>query len=95
MENPVLDIADEGGRNRVVVHVAGRDFGHIKEVGIRTKSTLSRPDLWVVSDELRTARDIEKRNLINAKIKAIIGTAVMAAAFAITLGALIAVLSKK
>jgi hypothetical protein len=63
-------------------------------VGVPSSSE-GRPLVWVVSDDYLKSMEAEKRNLIKAKVRAIIGTAVFGAAFALALGALIGVTGRR
>lgn len=87
----VLDVANQEGRNRLIVTATGDDFDHVKEMRIYTTSNNKgvNPDLWIMSDRRRQEIARTERNLIRAKVKAIVGCAVLGAAFAVTLGALI------
>lgn len=58
-------------------------------------STDSDPLAWVMSDEYYQAMQGEKRNLIKAKVRAIVGTAVFGAGLAIALGVIIGICHKK
>lgn len=53
------------------------------------------PAMWLMGDDYLTALDAEKRNLIKAKVRSIIGTAVFGAGLAIAVGALIGVIHKQ
>ena len=88
MSTTVLNVADKSSTNKVVINVDGIDFTFIKEIGIRV-SDKPESHMWLMSDKQRLSLELEKRNLIRAKVKAIVGTAVLGAAFAVVLGALI------
>lgn len=53
------------------------------------------PLLWLISDGQMSRMENEKRNLIKAKVRAIIGTAVFGAGLAISIGTIIGICSKK
>lgn len=53
------------------------------------------PVAWVVSADQLDKMEGEKRNLIKAKVRAIIGTAVFGAGLAIALGVIIGLTNKK
>lgn len=89
MARRVLNVND-GAKGRLSLYVAGdSDFNHIGEVGIKLKQAKPEPELWLLSDKKRKDLELEKRNLIRAKVKAIVGTAVMGAFLAVALGVLI------
>ena len=58
-------------------------------------SPSSEPLAWVMSDDYYQRMEGEKRNLIKAKVRAIIGTAVFGAGLAITIGVIIGICHKK
>lgn len=71
-------------------------FRSINEIGFSINGNGGGPtDLWIMSDRFRHDLYHEKNKLIQAKIRAIIATAVFGASFAVALGALIATKSAK
>lgn len=65
-------------------------------IGIAPADSPTSPPLaWVMSDDYYQSMQGEKRNLIKAKVRAIIGTAVFGAGLAIALGVVIGVCHKK
>lgn len=64
-------------------------------VGVHSSDNMLEPVAWVMSADYKDAMDAEKRNLIKAKVRAIIGTAVFGAGLAIALGVVIGVCHKK
>jgi hypothetical protein len=87
----VLNITD-GGLGRISLYAVGQSrFAHMGAVGVRLApgNAGGRPDLWLMSDGHYMGMELEKRNLIRAKVRAIVGTAVMGACLALVLGVLI------
>jgi len=64
-------------------------------VGIHSTDNTLEPVAWVMSAEYKDAMEAEKKNLIKAKVRAIIGTAVFGAGLAIAIGVVIGVCHKK
>lgn len=64
-------------------------------VGVHSADNTLDPVAWVMSADHYEAMEAEKRNLIKAKVRAIIGTAVFGAGLAIALGVVIGVCHKK